>query len=338
MKHVIISGPTGTIGMALIKKCISEGIYVTAVCHRESKRIPTFLGENSKYIRIVKCDLNEIKNLPNYLANSDNESDVYGGKDIAIWKENRYDVFYHFAWACTFGENRNNIDAQIENIKYTCDSIEAAVRLGCKRFVGAGSQAEYGRSDAPLSSDIPCFPENAYGIAKLAAGRLGRIKAEQLGIEFIWTRILSIYGPYDGANTLVSSVINKLLNGEHVATTKGEQIWDYLYSDDAANAMYLLGEGGKNGRIYVIGSGIAKPLKEYIEIIVNEVKNKISNNRLENEDGGFAPDIAYGEIEYSPNQVMHLEADISLLSEDTGFSPAISFEEGIRRIILQCNE
>ena len=227
MKKVIITGPTGAIGMALINKCIEMNMEVTAICHRRSKRIKNF--PITEKLQIVECDLAELVDFTDELGNN-------------------YDTFYHLAWACTVGETRNDVSAQMNNIKYTIDAVELAKRLGCKRFIGAGSQAEYGRSDKKLNSSVPTFPENAYGIAKLCAGQLSRIRCEQLGLEHIWTRILSVYGPYDGENAMISTLIRGLKNKQELHFTKCEQIWDYCYSDDAANALYLLGEGGKSGK------------------------------------------------------------------------------------------
>lgn len=99
------------------------------------------------------------------------------------------------------------MQGQLQNIQYTLDAVELASRIGCKKFVGAGSQAEYGRVEGVLSASTPVFPENGYGIAKLCAGQMSRILCEQKQIEHIWTRILSIYGPYDGENTMIMSSI-----------------------------------------------------------------------------------------------------------------------------------
>ena len=115
------------------------------------------------------------------------------------------------------------------------------------------------------------------------------------------------------------SLIRQLLHGDRPALTKGEQMWDYLYSEDAAAAMMMLAEKGVDGKVYPIGSGNARPLREYIEIIRDEIDPKLP--------------LGFGEVEYSPKQVMHLCADISELKEDTGFEPAVSFEEGARRTI-----
>ena len=303
MKKVIITGGTGSIGIALIEKLIAENITITVVCHRNSKRIERIpLSEN---IEIVECNLDELKLLEQKLSND-------------------YDIFYHLAWACTTGEARNNIDMQIKNVQYTIDAVEVAKNLGCKRFIGTGSQAEYGRYRGSLNAHVPTFPENGYGIAKLCAGQLSRIRCEQLGIEHIWTRILSVYGPNDGMNTMVNSLINQLLDGKKPSCSRGEQIWDYLYVKDAAKALYLLGEKGKNGKVYCVGSGQGRPLKEFID----EIKNQIDPKK----------EIGFGEIPYSEKQVMYLLADISDLETDTGFYAEYSFLEGIKETIQWVKE
>jgi len=64
-------------------------------------------------------------------------------------------------------------------------------------------------------------------------------------------------------------------------------------------------------------------LRDYIYAIRDAVK----------EITGVYTEPEMGAIPYYPNQVMHLEADISNLTVDTGFVPEYSFEEGIRETI-----
>ena len=303
MKKVIISGPTGAIGIALIQLLTEQEIEVTAICHRNSKRICRIpLSPN---IKVIECNLDELLTLPLHLAHD-------------------YDVFFHLAWSCTVGDSRNNIDVQLKNIQYTIDAVEAATQLGCHRFIGAGSQAEYGLHNNMLKPSTPTFPENGYGIAKLCAGQLSRIRCGQLGIEHIWTRILSVYGPYDGENTLIFSLIRQLLHNESLECTKGEQIWDYMFSKDAANALFLLSQKGISGKVYCLGSGVGRPLYEYILSIRNYIAPHAK--------------IGFGEIPYSPNQVMHLQADISELINDTGFRINYTFQEGIKETVKWIKE
>lgn len=298
MKRIVITGPTGAIGVALIQECICHGTEVIAVVRPGSarkKNIP-----QDKLVSIVECDLNQLAKLPELVDKS-------------------CDVFYHLGWDGTFGNSRNNMQGQLLNIQYTLDAVRAAKQLGCSRFIGAGSQAEYGRTEEKLNAAVPAFPENGYGIAKLCAGQMSRIECEQAGMEHIWTRILSIYGPYDGMNTMIMSVIRTLLNGEKPSSTKGEQQWDYLYAKDAGYALYLLGEKGINGKTYCIGSGKTRQLREYIELIRDRIDERLP--------------LGIGEIPYAKQQVMHLCADIMDLEKDTGFAPRYEFEEGIAETI-----
>lgn len=293
-----MTGPTGAIGVALIEQCINENIEVYALCRKDSRRISNI--PQSPLVHIIFCDLQEMSEF--------NDDQIKGA-----------DVFYHFGWAATIGAGRNDMPLQIRNIQYTIDAVHLAKRLGCSVFVGAGSQAEYGRVEGKLNAEVPTFPENGYGMAKLCAGQMSRVECEKLGLKHIWTRILSIYGPYDGDATMITSTIKKLLNGQIPELTKGEQMWDYMYSKDVAKAFVALGDRGVHGKIYCLGSGQVRPLKEYIEILRDKIDVRAK--------------LGFGEIPYAPKQVMYLCADISDLQNDTGFTPQISFEKGIQETI-----
>lgn len=298
MKRAIITGATGAVGTALVKELITNNVETLVLCREGSRRnhqIPDHPLVTRKH-----CSLDQ-------LASIENDT----GKD--------YDVFYHFAWMGTTGAERNDMYLQNQNVRFALDAVGAAERFGCKIFIGAGSQAEYGRVEGVLKPDTPAYPEMGYGIAKLCAGRMTREYAHQLDMRHIWTRILSVYGPNDGAQSMVMSTIHKLQNGEVPQFTKGEQMWDYLYSGDAAKAFFLLGDKGADGKTYVLGSGNARPLIDYIKIIRDEVNPKAK--------------LDIGAIPYVPKQVMYLQADIEELRRDTGFKPEMRFDEGIRKIL-----
>ncbi len=300
MKRAIITGATGAIGIALIKELIKRNIEVMVICRKDSRRlyrIPEHPLITRKY-----CSLSELSELQNNTGKT-------------------YDAFFHFAWAGTFGPDRNDMHMQNDNVKYALDAVDVAKRFGCEVFLGAGSQAEYGRvgGENPLQALTPAFPENGYGMAKLCAGEMTRVRAEQLGIRHIWMRILSVYGPYDGEYSLVSCIIRDLENSIPPRCTRGEQEWDYLYSGDAARAFIAAAERGINGKIYPLGSGTHRPLSTYISDI-RDVVNPES-------------DIDYGANPYNDKQVMYLCADTSELERDTGWSPTMEFQNGIKEIL-----
>ena len=200
MRRAIVSGATGAVGMALIDKLLREQTEVLVLCRRNSARagqLPTH-----PLLYRLEADLSEYGSL---------ENDT--GK--------KWDAFYHLAWAGTAGDARNDAALQLQNAAYALDAVRLASRFGCEAFIGAGSQAEYGRYEGCLSARTPVFPETGYGIAKLAAGQMSRLLCGQLGIKHIWVRILSVYGPYDGMQSMVMSAIGKFLNGESPFFTQG---------------------------------------------------------------------------------------------------------------------
>lgn len=298
LKKVILTGPTGAVGVSLMEEMMAEGIYVTAVCRKNSPHLNAI--PRSPLVDIVECDLDELKSLIGKLP-----------KD--------YDAFYHFGWDGPWGPPRADLALQTQNVLYSLDAVELARDLGCKVFVGAGSQSECGHVEGVLHPDMPCNPDNGYGIGKLMAGQMTRLKCREYGIRHEWARIVSMYGPHDRTYTMVMSSILKMLRGERVQFTRGDQIWDYIYNKDAARAFRLIAEKGRDGAVYFLGTGKPRTLREFICLIRDAV------------DPGL--EIGLGELPYYPNQVMHLEADISNLTEDTGFQPEYSFEDGIRETV-----
>ena len=294
----IVTGPTGVVGSALCARLLREGIRVYAVVRPQTKRINA-LPEG---VNVVPCDMEEYELLPKLIGC-------------------KVDAFFHLAWGNTIGSGRNDMYAQNANVRYSLDAVRAAIKLKCSVFVGIGSQAEYGRVEDKLTPQTPCFPENGYGMAKLCAGQMTRVACEQAGIRHEWVRILSVYGPNDNSKSVISLVIRKLLRGEKPALTEGEQKWDYLFSEDAADALWRVAKYGKHGAVYPLGGGHACSLRTYIEILRDEIDPML--------------ELGFGEIPYGPYQVMYLEADITALQQDTGFVKMTSFREGIKQTIEQ---
>ena len=295
-KSIVITGATGVVGSAVVRRALDKGMDVLCIVHPGSKRMGNLpVGER---LRIVEYDLCEYKTLA---------------------RDSHYDAFIHLSWEKTFGASRDDAEVQARNIQYTLDACHLARRCGCGVFVGAGSQAEFGLQSVSLVEGLPMRPESGYGIAKYAAGKLASLLCAQLGIRFNWARILSVYGPNDGENTLISYLIKELRSGRSPQLTKCEQMWDYLYADDAGDALLAIADKGIDGRFYTLGSGNGRPLSTFVE----EVRQAIN------------PDVemAFGAKPYYPHQPMFLVADVSSLKKDTGWSPRFSFSEGLQSML-----
>lgn len=301
LKRAVLTGATGVLGTALIDKLIEKDVEIFIVCRPQSKR-NAFIRQHQN-VHKVFCDLHDIDSLPTLISVP-------------------CDAFFHFAWLGTENpNNRMNMPLQEENIRYALRAVYAAKEIGCKVFVGAGSQAEYGRVNGIIHPDTPAFPISGYGMAKLCTGQMTREMCKQYGIRHIWPRILSIYGPHDGGHTLISTVIDSLLAGRKPSLTAGEQIWDYLYAGDAAEALIRMAMQGHDGAVYVLGSGKTKKLREFMQIIRDSINSSLP--------------LGIGEIPYYPDQAMHLEADIESLNKDTGWLPTTDFAEGIQMLIKE---
>ena len=187
MKKIIVTGATSMLGTALVDVAVGKGTEVYAIVRPDSSRLDRLNG--SDLVHVVKCvidDLDKLSGIP---------SDC--------------DALYHFAWEGANKEERENPMTHARNIKHTLDAVEAAQRFGCKKFIGAGSQAEYGPVNGPIDENTPCNPKTAYGIGKLSAGLLSGKLCEKYGITHIWGRVFSVYGPHDNKGTMIDYAIDQ---------------------------------------------------------------------------------------------------------------------------------
>lgn len=294
--RIVVTGATSMIGVALIKEAVKNNCQVLAIVRKGTKRIE----------RLPKTDLITI---------------VYGEletlEQIDV-SEKTWDVFYHFAWMHTEKENRDNPLSQTENIVYTLQAVLLAKKLGCKKFIGAGSQAEYGNVKGQITEFTVPNPNTAYGMAKLSSNLLSRKLCEQLEILHIWGRIFSVYGSNDNAGTMLKYAIEQFGKGEKASFSAATQMWDYLYEDDAGKMFYLLGEMDVQTGNYCIANGNPRPIREFIQIV-----HQIVNPNAE--------------IEFSTEKMSNvygIEPDISCLTGAISYVPETSFEDGIKKIVL----
>lgn len=303
MSGIVVTGATSMIGVALIKAAISDldinRIY--AVIRPGTEKISR-LPQNEK-ILIIECGMDHYNRLPDLVPDS-------------------VSIFFHLAWprTPTYAESFDDTYEKVWNILYVMDALKSAQKLGCRAFVGAGSQSEYGIVETgQISTETLCNPVRADGVIHLAAGRLVELTVKEMGMDSAWLRIFSIYGTNDRDNSLVKSTIRKLKEGGRCSFTKSEQMWDYLFEDDAGKAFLEAGKKVRGNKTYNLGYGEAKPLREYISAIRDIVAPEAK--------------LHFGELPYPKDPVMNLQCDTASLRKDTGWRPMIPFEDGIRRMM-----
>jgi len=298
MGRALITGPTGCVGTAIIRELLRKGHEVTALVRPESPQLKNLPSREN--LRIVFGDLTDLSAARKALSGS-------------------YDTFYHLGWTGTYGADRTDLSLQKQNVGFTLEAVELAKAAGCGIFLFAGSQSEFGPVDDVITPATPCKPDNPYGVCKLEAEEASREACRRAGIRFEACRIFSTYGPCDKPYTMVMSTLLKILGGERLSFTEGDQLWNYLYSDDAGRAFVAVAERGIDGKVYLVASDKSRPLRDYI----TEMRDLTAPGA----------ELHFGEVPYYPNQIMRMRPDISELIEDTGFLPEVPFREGILKTL-----
>lgn len=295
MKKAIVTGANGFIGTALCKALSDYDVSVIAVVKDTNENIDNI--KNIKGLSVVYCELNQFSKLDELIEDRD------------------VDTFYHLAWVGSAGPNRGNDEVQIDNLKYTCDTVRAAKRINAHRFVFASSIMEF--EIEALMADIRKPSINTlYSSAKLAADYFARTIAAEIGIDYIRAVISNIYGPGEMSPRLVNTSIRKLLNKEHCSFSPGDQMYDFVYITDAAAMFVAIGDKGISDKSYYIGSQNPRPLKEFLI----ELKNQVDSSA----------EIGLGDMEFNGIALKYNEFDIYAVKNDTGVVPKVDFSEGIR--------
>lgn len=136
-------------------------------------------------------------------------------------------------------------------------------------------------------------------------------------MRFIMPRFFSLFGKSDYENTIIQSLVTKLLRGEDCDLTACTQYWNFMYIIDAVQAMIHLVEGDFSG-IYNFATQDTRPLRNFVE----SVKRMI----------GGKGNLLFGTIPYPETGAVSMRPRVDKLLA-TGFQPLYSFEKGVAEII-----
>ena len=297
MSRLLVTGAGGFVGAAVADLAARNGHSVTALVRNPSSPRAVALAG--------RCAI--------AVANLSDRDAVR-----AVLAQARPHCVIHSAWEGVGGPDRAG-DIQLDNIRTSVELLDSAIAVGARRFIGIGSQAEYGRHDRRIDESATTEPFLLYGAAKLSTCHLTRQRASEAGIGFAWLRLFSPYGPGDNPNWLIPSVATQILAGQTPRTSAGTQNWDYLHIADCAQGILAAAVTESAQGVFNLSSGRAVTVRSIVERI-----RDLACPGLQ---------LTFGDIPFGPNQIMHLEGDSSRLSAATGWTPSIMIEDGLATVV-----
>ena len=293
MNTAIVTGAGGFIGGALTELLLDKGVVVYGVDisekalarHNGKANFHPIIADFSKY-----GQLNEMI-----------RDDV--------------DVFYHFAWQGVFGDAFKDYRLQLSNAAYAVDALNEAIKIGCKKFVFAGTYNELEVTDHfDMSGQRPRYT-CIYSAAKSVSEIICKTVAANSDIEYSAGLTVMAYGENNRSMMLPNVVLKQLVNGESPKLIEGNIPYDMIYIDDIARAFYAIGECGVNLRSYYVGHRKLRTFREYVEEIGQIV----------------APDVPllFGAYPDDNSGRNYDKIDLDALYRDTGFECQADFKESI---------
>lgn len=292
---IIVTGATGFIGRSVVWELLNRNIDVIAIVRDVGKIPEQWLGR----VTCVELDLGK--------------EEEYSKLQI-----NDVDICLHLAWRTKYAED---IDSQLDSIKDTCRLLKTVSKLGCKRFVFAGSIMEYEVNEylSEESALIKPSMRMVYSVSKSTADSMVKILASNLGVEYLNLIITNVFGEGEQSNRFINTVLSKMLKDEVVELTHGNQLYDFVYMKDAVEAIIAVMLNGRNMNRYYVGNRKQLQLKDYVEKMKIVTQSK--------------SELLYGKIPYNNAMITYEQFDTSKIFDELGVEFQYSFEEGVRRTI-----
>lgn len=295
MKKVLVTGARGFIGSHTLPLLKKKGFEIFAV--------------TSKKNHVQNDDIDWI------------HLDLFNQQQTRdVLSQIRPEYLLHLAWDTTHGKFWNSV----ENASWVAASIhllEVFSLSGGKRVVIAGSCAEYDWNNSPcVVGQTPLKPNSFYGQCKNALHSILEPWAKAVGLTLLWGRIFHLFGPGEHRNRFIPSIILGLLNNCEIPCSHGNQIRDFLYVKDVANAFVELLDNQASGA-FNVGSGIKISLKE----LANKISLFFPRNRHNL--------LQFGKLPASSSDPLELVPDIKPLKNALGWHPNFSLEEALEETI-----
>jgi UDP-glucose 4-epimerase len=295
-KKFLITGPSGFIGNHFVEKLVTYRANVSVI-----------IRNRDNFCQNVIRYTGDIRN-PDFVENCIVSSQP--------------DYIFHLAASKDRNEDIQTIYSSIEtNLLGSLNILSVATKVkSIQAIIIIGTAEEYGNNKIPFKETLRESPITPYSFSKTCVSHLSELFFQSYNTPIIIIRPTIAYGPGQGLEMFIPSLITSLLNNIPFDMTLGEQTRDFVYIDDLINAVILAIQNNKaKGQIINIGSG--NPVK--IRDIALEIENRIGNKDL----------IHYGAKPYRINEIMDYCVDTRKAEILLGWKATTSLKDGLEKTI-----
>lgn len=290
-----VTGASGFIGSYLTKSLVDDGHEVLCL-----KRPTSDLSNLDEYIKLVS-----------WVDCTDDWKNAFCAFSP--------DIVYNLAWTGVSADDRVIWEKQLTNIVFQQELLELALYCHCKKFVGVGSQSEYGDFENKIDETYPVCPKTAYAAVKVASLSILKAFCEINGMDWYWFRLFPVFGPHESDRWLIPSLIKSIFTKDCMDLTPGDQKLAYLYVGECAKAIEkAIDVDGKCG-VYNVCSDNPLTLKALVSFIRDKVNPSFKLN--------------FGALPYRFGQCMYMEGDTTLLRENLYDLDTRNFEQHLEETI-----
>jgi len=320
--RLIVTGGAGFIGSAVIRKAIGDGHSV---------------------LNIDK--LTYAANLDNLTSVASHDRYAFAQKDIcdqsamaALFAEFKPDTVMHLAAEThvdrSIDDPRTFIDTNIIGAYTLLEAAREYVQSGAApksfRFHHVSTDEVYGSlgPTGEFTEQSPYQPNSPYSAAKASSDMLARAWAETYGLPVVITNCSNNYGPCQFPEKLIPVVIIAALEGREIPVYgKGDNVRDWLYVDDHAEALLLVAQNGAPGETYNIGGRAERTNLELIKMVCALLDDALPNS-------GHKPhEDLINFVKDRPGHDQRYAINCDKIERDLGWRPSVTIGEGMKQTV-----
>ncbi|MEM6407692.1 MAG: dTDP-glucose 4,6-dehydratase [Pseudomonadota bacterium] len=313
---ILVTGGAGFIGSAVVRQAIGAGHEVV----------------NLDKLTYAACleNLDSVKDAPGYAFE---QVDICDAAEVArVFDTHKPDAVMHLA-------AESHVDRSIDgpkdfletNIMGTFTLLQVALSYWTAqgkpegfRFHHISTDEVYGTlgAEGQFTETTPYAPNSPYSASKASSDHLVRAWGETYGLPFVLTNCSNNYGPYHFPEKLIPVVILNALAGKDIPVYgKGENVRDWLYVEDHADALLTVLQKGDNARTYNIGGENEARNIDIVTMICALLDELRPKNKPYSEQITYVTD--------RPGHDLRYAIDPERIRTELGWRPSVTLEQGL---------